>query len=110
VLAVTLRISTGWAKLATMSEPLPALVLSDYLEALMESATYEKLEDASFCGTIPACPGVIAFGSRLATCQRELRSTLEEWVLLGLQLQHPLPVLSGMNLNRAPLLEPLEAL
>lgn len=76
----------------------------------MESAAYEKLEDASFCGTIPNCPGVIAFGSTLSSCQRELRSTLEEWVLLGLQLHHPLPVLFGMNLNREPLLEPLEAL
>jgi predicted RNase H-like HicB family nuclease len=93
-----------------MPVPTPALVLSDYLEALMESATYELLEDASFCGTIPDCPGVIAFGSTLSSCQRELRSTLEDWVLLGLQLQHLLPVLSGTNLNRARQLEPLEAL
>jgi hypothetical protein len=30
-----------------------------------------------------------------------LRSTLEDWLLLGLQLGHKLPVIDGINLNRS---------
>lgn len=32
----------------------------------------------------------------------ELRSTLEDWLLLGLQLGHELPVIDGLDLNRKP--------
>lgn len=37
--------------------------------------------------------GVIAFGSTLKECQNELRSTLEDWILLGLKLRHRLPIM-----------------
>ncbi len=57
------------------------------------------LEDDSFAGRIPACKGVIAFGATLRMCEDELRSTLEDWILVGLKLGHPLPVISGIDLN-----------
>jgi predicted RNase H-like HicB family nuclease len=85
-------------------------VLSDYLEQALAQAVYDKLEDGSFAGRIPACPGVVAFGSSLSECEHELRSTLEEWILLGLKLGHPLPVIGGIDLNREPLREPVDAL
>jgi predicted RNase H-like HicB family nuclease len=62
--------------------------LTAYLEAAMELAHYDKLEDGSFAGEIPKLPGVIAFGGSLKECERELRSTLEDWVLVGLRLGH----------------------
>ena len=64
-------------------------ILSQYLAEAMASATYGKLEDGTFGNGIPACTGVIAFGTTL--WERELRSTLEDWVLVGLKLGHPLP-------------------
>jgi len=85
-------------------------VLSDYVEQAMAQAVYDKLEDGTFAGRIPACTGVVAFGANLAECQRELRSTLEEWILLGLKLRHPLPVIGGIDLNREPQREPVDAL
>ena len=85
-------------------------VLTDYLEQALAQAIYEKLEDGSFAGRIPACPGVVAFGASLSECEHELRSTLEEWILLGLKLGHPLPVIGGIDLNREPLREPVDAL
>lgn len=33
-------------------------------------------------------------------CREELQSTLEDWLLLGLQLGHKLPVVNGINLNQ----------
>lgn len=83
-------------------------VLSDYLNAAMSDAAFDKLEDGTFAGRIPNCHGVAAFGISLKECEEELRSTLEDWVLLGLRLKHPLPVLSGIDLNREPAREPVD--
>ncbi len=68
-------------------------ILSDYLENALAQAEYDKLEDDTFFGRIPSCKGVAAFGATLRECETELRSTLEDWVLVGLKLGHSLPVL-----------------
>jgi predicted RNase H-like HicB family nuclease len=83
-------------------------VLSDYLNAAMRDAAFEKLEDGTFAGRIPSCEGVVAFSISLKECEEELRSTLEDWLLLGLRLKHPLPVLSGIDLNGEPAREPVD--
>ena len=70
---------------------------------------FRKVEDGSYAGRIPSCPGVIAFGSSLRECENELRSTLEDWILVGLQLKHPLPVIEGIDLNKEPAREPVDA-
>ncbi len=75
-------------------------ILSEYLEAALEQAEYDKLPDDTFAGRIPACPGVAAFAPTLKACERELRSTLEDWLLLGLKLGHVLPVVGGIDLNK----------
>jgi predicted RNase H-like HicB family nuclease len=85
-------------------------VLSDYLDRALSLAEYDKLEDGSFSGRIPECKGVIAFGSNLRECEQELRSTLEDWVLVGLKLGHELPLLGNLNLNTVPTYEPVGAL
>lgn len=84
-------------------------ILSDYVELALEQAEYDKLEDATFAGRIPACKGVVAFARTLRGCESELRSTLEDWVLVGLKLGHELPVLNNINLNKMPAYEPLES-
>lgn len=78
-----------------------------YLEAAMAQAAYKRLEDGTYAGRIPICPGVVAFGKSLRACKRNLRSALEDWVLLGLQWGDPLPVINGIDLNRKPIHEPL---
>ncbi len=75
-------------------------ILSQYLDEALDRAVYDKLEDGSFAGTIPDCPGVIAFKVGLRECERELRSVLEDWLLLGLRLGHQLPVLGEIDLNK----------
>ena len=44
--------------------------------------------------------GVVAFGKGLRECERELRSVLEDWILMGLRMGHRLPPLAGISLNR----------
>ena len=74
--------------------------ITAYIEAALELAQYDKLTDGSFAGEIPKLKGVIAFGHTLRECQGELRSTLEDWILVGLRLGHKLPVLAGLELNK----------
>lgn len=85
-------------------------VLSDYVERAMSQAIYDKLEDGTFAGRIPACKGVVAFAITLRECQDELRSVLEDWILVGLKLGHLLPVLAGIDLNMEPRCEPVATL
>lgn len=73
--------------------------LSAYIEAALELASYEKLEDGTYAGEIPKLKGVAAFGKTLRECERGLRSTLEDWLLLGLRMGHRIPKLAGIDLN-----------
>lgn len=82
-------------------------ILTDYLEQALAMAVYDKLDDGTFAGRIPPCKGVVAFGSSLRECEHLLRSTLEDWLLLGLRLRHTLPVLAGIDLNQELTREPL---
>ncbi|MGA7932643.1 MAG: type II toxin-antitoxin system HicB family antitoxin [Kovacikia sp.] len=74
--------------------------LSDYIGEAIASSEIEQLEDGSYVGRIPNCQGVIAFGDTLSECQAELRSTFEDWILVGLKLGHILPVIAGIDLNQ----------
>ncbi|MEN6604509.1 MAG: type II toxin-antitoxin system HicB family antitoxin [Bryobacteraceae bacterium] len=87
-----------------------ACILSTYFEVALDQALYDRLDDGSYSGRIPTCPGVVAFAPTLRQCERELRSTLEDWVLLGIKLNHRLPVLGGVDLNQEPAREPVDAL
>ena len=73
--------------------------LTDYIQQAMAQAVYEDLGDGTFCGTIPPCWGVIAFGDTLPECQEELQSVLEDWMLVGLRWGDELPVVAGIDLN-----------
>jgi len=85
-----------------------AIYLSDYVDQALAKAVYDKLEDGTFAGRILLCKGVVAFGSTLRECEDELRSTLEDWILVGLKLGHTLPVIANIDLNKEPIHEPME--
>lgn len=85
-------------------------ILSEYVERALAEAGYDKLEDGTFYGRIPPCVGVVAFGETLRQCENELRSTLEDWILVGLKLGHKLPVIAEIDLNKVPAREPLDAM
>lgn len=85
-------------------------ILTDYVDQAMAQAEYDKLEDGTFSGKIPSCKGVIAFGGTLRQCQDELRSILEDWILVGLKLDQSLPVIAGIDLNKEPTRESVDTL
>ena len=80
-------------------------ILTEYVEQAIAQAVYDKLEHGTFSGRIPVYLGVIAFGASLRECEDDLRSTLEDWILLGLKLRHSLPVIDSIDLNKEPTLE-----
>jgi len=84
-------------------------ILTDYVNQALADAIYDKLKDSTFAGRIPPCAGVVAFGSTLQQCEAELRSTLEDWILVGLKLGHSLTIIGGIDLNKEPQREPVEA-
>ena len=84
-------------------------VISEYIERALVQADYDKLEDGTFVGRIPSCKGVIAFGPTRSECETELHSTLEDWLLVGFRLGHILPVIDGIDLNKEPTYEPVDA-
>ena len=77
-----------------------APILSSYFDAAMRHAHYELIDDGeSVYGAIADLTGVYASASTLEECRAELREVLEEWVLLGLSLRHPIPTIDGIELR-----------
>ena len=75
-------------------------MLIEYINKAMSKAIYEKLEDGTYSGKIPQTPGLIAFGETLYQCQEELKSALEEWLIVKIRHGDKLPVIEGINLNK----------
>lgn len=58
------------------------LILTAFINAAMRDAKYKILEDGTFWGEIPICPGVWANTDTLEKCRDELQEVLEEWICL----------------------------
>lgn len=75
-------------------------MLTDYINAVMRKAKYEILEeDKTFYGEIPCFDGLFANESSLEGCRAELENTLEDWLLLSISKNLPLPVIDGIELK-----------
>jgi predicted RNase H-like HicB family nuclease len=77
-------------------------MLTDYVNAAMRHAEYERLEDDTWYGEIPELQGVFANAPTLEACREQLRSVLEGWIALGYHLGHTLPVVDGIDINIHP--------
>ncbi|CAN5764424.1 type II toxin-antitoxin system HicB family antitoxin [soil metagenome] len=74
-------------------------MLTNYLRAALRHARYEILDDGTFYGEIPECNGVYANTETLEGCREQLEEVLEEWLLLRVSRQLPLPVIDGIELH-----------
>ena len=74
-------------------------ILTDYIEAAMCEAIFERLENGDYFGSIPSCQGVWASEATVEQCRVELRSVFEEWIVFGFRFGHELPEVAGINLN-----------
>jgi len=74
-------------------------MIRDYIDSALKYAIYDKLDDNSFSGEIPKCPGTIAFGETLEECRQELEAALQDWLLSALRHGDELPVIDSIDLN-----------
>lgn len=75
-------------------------MLTDYIHAAMRKAQYEILADGEgYFGKIPELQGVWANADTLEACREELQEVLEEWIILGLKMGDPIPIIDGIELN-----------
>lgn len=76
-------------------------MLTQYIDAAMQRAEYEKLEDGTYYGEIPGLQGVYANAPKLEACRVELQSALEDWIVFGLANGFPIPPIEGIDLSSA---------
>lgn len=75
-------------------------MLTDYIQAAMRKAQYEILPDREgFFGNIPELQGVWANADTLEACREELQEVLEEWIIVGLKMGDPIPIIDGFELD-----------
>ncbi len=75
-------------------------MLTEYIEEALKRARYDLIEDpeAPFYGEIPELPGVWASAATLEGCRRELKDTLEGWILLSVKRSLPIPKLGDAEI------------
>lgn len=83
--------------------------MTDDVDRALAEAVHDKLGDGSVAGPVPAASGTVAVGSTLRGCEEEPRSVLGDWILIGLKLGYPLPVVAGIDPNQEPSAEPVDA-
>lgn len=75
-------------------------MLLEYLNAALEQASYEKIEDEEpYYGEISGIQGVWATGSTLEECRRNLMKALEDWVFFSIYRGEPIPEIGGVFLE-----------
>lgn len=74
-------------------------MLNEYISAAMKEARYEVLEDGSFYGQIEDLKGVWANADTLEKTREELKEVLEEWIVLRLSRNLPIPSIGGVTLS-----------
>ena len=75
-------------------------MIREYIGAAMSKAHYEILaDDRSYYGDIPDFEGVYANAPTLEECRNLLEEVLEEWLLLSISRDLPIPTVDGLDLK-----------
>ena len=74
-------------------------MLIEYTQKALEKAKYKVLENGTWFAEIPGFEGVWANGHTVEQCRKELLEVLEEWLILKLIDNDPIPEVEGMSLK-----------
>lgn len=68
-------------------------MFAEYIQAALDCAVYKILEgeEEPVFVSVPELPGAWATGKTVEEARKELIGVIEEWVLLGIRLGHPIP-------------------
>ena len=82
-----------------MASSLPAEeLLAEYIEIAMRSAVFEILCDGTHYAETPGFQGVWSNADSREKCREELKEVLEDWIILGIELGHTIPILPSIEL------------
>ena len=75
-------------------------MFAEYIAAALEQAEYEIIDDPEpYYAHVPGLQGVWATGKTFEECRKELISTIEGWIVLGLRMGHPIPPIMGHTID-----------
>jgi predicted RNase H-like HicB family nuclease len=75
-------------------------MISEYIEEALNRAHYEVIEDEEpFYGEVRELQGVWASGKTLEGCRTSLKEVIEEWLLLSIKKDLPLPQLGDCSID-----------
>jgi predicted RNase H-like HicB family nuclease len=74
-------------------------MLTEYLNAALKKAEYKKIDDGTWYSDIPGFTGVWANGDSVEECRNELREVLEEWLILKIRDEDPIPTINGLGIH-----------
>ncbi len=74
-------------------------MITEYCQKALRKAQYRKIEDGTWFAEIPGFTGVWANGESVEGCRIELIDVLEEWLILKLRDQDPIPQVEGVRLE-----------
>lgn len=73
-------------------------MLTDYIQAAIDSINWSILDNGSFSADIPLL-GLRLSKPHLEECQRCIRDILEEHIIKSLWQQKPLPAIGGIEIK-----------
>ena len=74
-------------------------MIIEYCRKAIEKAEYKKLKDGTWFAEIPGFKGVWSNDKRVEGCRKELISVLEEWIILKLRDNDPIPEVDGLRVE-----------
>lgn len=83
-----------------MSRPvIIGLMLTRYIREAMKRARFKTLDDGTCFGEIPGLAGVWANEATVRTCREVLQEVLEEWLIIKIRDNDPIPRLGRVGLS-----------
>ena len=74
-------------------------MFSEYIQAALNLAVYELIDNDEYCATVPKLRGVIAIGKTVEECRSDLIEVIEEWIALRLSLGMVIPSIGGQSIQ-----------
>ena len=74
-------------------------MLLNYIQKALEKAEYKRLGDDTWFAEIKGFQGVWSNGESVEECRRELQEVLEEWLILKIRDDEPIPKIEDVEIK-----------
>ena len=74
-------------------------MLFEYIQKALKKAEYKILDNGTWFAEIPGFEGLWANTKTVEECRFELQEVLEEWLILKIRDQDPIPEIEGVEIK-----------